>query len=306
MTTQSLTTKHNRPSQARGLGSGHGLALLFVAPAVLLVGLLMYYPMVQAFIESLHATAFLSPHPEFVGLEHYRNMLRDDTFWRVMGNSVTWTLAVVLFQNLLGLASAVLLNQNLPGQGFVRTLVLLPWVLPGVVTALLWRFMYDPQLGLVNSLLLSSGLVDSATGWLAEPNTAMAAVILAAVWKGFPFSMVIFLAALQGVDEQQLEAAQLDGANPWQRFIHVTIPSMSAIIRLNLLLTTIFTFNYFDMIWVTTRGGPLDRTHIFPTEIFELGFGQGRFGEAAAYGMVSVLLLAAFAVLYLRELTQDA
>jgi multiple sugar transport system permease protein len=266
----------------------------------------MYYPMVQAFIESLHATAFLSPHPEFVGLEHYRNMLRDDTFWRVMGNSVTWTLAVVLFQNLLGLASAVLLNQNLPGQGFVRTLVLLPWVLPGVVTALLWRFMYDPQLGLVNSLLLSSGLVDSATGWLAEPNTAMAAVILAAVWKGFPFSMVIFLAALQGVDEQQLEAAQLDGANPWQRFIHVTIPSMSAIIRLNLLLTTIFTFNYFDMIWVTTRGGPLDRTHIFPTEIFELGFGQGRFGEAAAYGMVSVLLLAAFAVLYLRELTQDA
>ncbi|MEM7737010.1 MAG: sugar ABC transporter permease [Deinococcota bacterium] len=306
MTTQSLATKPNQPRRARGLGSGRKLALLFVAPAVLLVGLLMYYPMVQAFIESLHATAFLSPEPEFVGLEHYRNMLRDDTFWRVIGNSVTWTLAVVMFQNLLGLASAVLLNQNLPGQGFVRTLVLLPWVLPGVVTALLWRFMYDPQLGLVNSLLLSSGLTDSATGWLAEPNTAMAAVILAAVWKGFPFSMVIFLAALQGVDEQQLEAAQLDGANPWQRFIHVTIPSMSAIIRLNLLLTTIFTFNYFDMIWVTTRGGPLDRTHIFPTEIFELGFGQGRFGEAAAYGIVSVLLLAAFAVLYLRELTQDA
>ena len=197
---------------------------------------------------------------------------------------------------------AVLLNQNLPARGLTRTLVLLPWVLPGIVAALLWRFMYDPQLGLINSVLLSLNLVDKGIPWLAQPSTAMLAVVIAAVWKGFPFSTVIYLAALQGVPREPLEAAQIDGAGPWQRFFYVTVPSVAHIIRLNLLLTTIFTFNYFDLIWVTTKGGPLNSTHIFPTIIFQLGFGEFRFGEAATYGVVAVLILAIFAVLYIREL----
>ena len=183
-----------------------------------------------------------------------------------------------------------------------RTIVLLPWVLPGVVAALLWRFMYDPQLGLINSILISLNLTEKSIPFLAQPQTAMLAVIVAAIWKGFPFSTVIYLAALQGVDYEQLEAATVDGANAWQRFRYVTIPSMSRIIRLNLLLTTIFTFNYFDMIWITTKGGPLGRTEIFPTAIFDLGFGQFRFGEAAAHGVVAVILLSVFAFLYIREL----
>jgi multiple sugar transport system permease protein len=284
--------------------NGSLLAVLFVLPAVLLVSLLMYYPMVQAFIESLYTTSFLSPKPSFIGFQHYQTMFADSGFWQVVRNSLVWTLSVVLFQNVIGIATALLLNQNLPAQGLMRTLVLLPWVLPGVVTALLWRFMYDPQLGLINSIGLSLGLISKSTAWLAEPQTAMLAVVIAAIWKGFPFSTVIYLAALQGVEQEQLEAAHLDGASAWQRFIHVVIPSMTGIIRLNLLLTTIFTFNYFDMIWVTTKGGPLGSTHIFPTQIFELGFGEFRFGEAAAYGVVSVIILSIFAFLYLRELTK--
>lgn len=285
--------------------NGRLLALLFIAPAVLLVTALMYVPMVQAFSESLYTTSFLSPKPEFIGLEHYREMFRNPTFWQVLKNSLVWTLSVVIFQNLIGMGAALLLNQNLPARALTRSLILLPWVLPGVVSAVLWRFMYDPQLGLVNSLLVSSGLRDGATAWLAQPKTAMFAVILAAIWKGFPFSAVIYLAALQGVDKEQLEAAHLDGANTLQRFWYVTLPSMTAIVRLNFLLTTIFTFNYFDLIWVTTKGGPLGKTQIFPTQIFELGFGQFRFGEAAAYGIVSVLILAVIAVMYLRELAYE-
>jgi multiple sugar transport system permease protein len=283
---------------------GSLLAVIFVLPAVLLVAVLMYYPIVQAFVESLYTTSFLSPQPTYIGFEHYQTMFADSGFWRVVRNSLTWTISVVLFQNVIGMATALLLNQNLPVQGLMRTLVLLPWVLPGVVTALLWRFMYDPQLGLINSVGLSLGFISKPAAWLAEPQTAMLAVVIAAVWKGFPFSTVIYLAALQGVEQEQLEAAHLDGASAWQRFIHVVIPSMSAIIRLNLLLTTIFTFNYFDLIWVTTKGGPLGSTHIFPTQIFELGFGEFRFGEAAAYGVVSVFILSIFAFLYLRELTR--
>lgn len=294
---QSRRTKRGRARQ-----DGRTLAFLFTMPAVILVIGLMYYPMVQTFIESLYTSSFLSPEPEFIGLETYQEMFDDDDFWQIVQNSLVWTLGVVILQNIVGLGVATLVNVNLPTRTFMRVLILLPWVLPGIVGAILWRFMYDPQLGLINSLLIGWGISDSRIAWLAEPSTAMLAVIIAAVWKGFPFSAIIYLAGLQGVNHEQIEAAQIDGANLWQRFIHIVIPSMSGIIRLNLLLTTIWTFNYFDMIWITTGGGPLDSTHIFPTKIYELGFGQFNFGEASAYGTVAVIILAVFALLYLNEL----
>ena len=298
---QVAQTGHKRPAFS-GPFADNLLAVLFILPAILLVGGLMYYPMARAFFESLYETSFLSPNPRFIGLDNYVQMWRDSTFWQIIRNSLTWTLGVVLFQNVIGMAVAVLLNQNLPARGLTRTLVLLPWVLPGIVGAILWRFMYDPQLGLVNSILVSLNLVDKTVPWLAQPSTAMLAVVIAAIWKGFPFSTVIYLAALQGLSQEQLEAAEIDGANAWQRFYYVALPSISHIIRLNLLLTTLFTFNYFDLIWVTTKGGPLNKTHIFPTIIFQLGFGEFQFGQAAAYGVVAVLLLAVFAFLYIREI----
>ena len=285
-----------------GFLSDRLLAVLFILPAIILVGVLMYYPMARAFSESLYETSFLSPNPRFIGLDNYQDMLTDKGFWQVVRNSLVWTIFVVLFQNVIGMAVAVLLNQNLPSKGLTRAIVLLPWVLPGIVAAILWRFMYDPQLGLINSLLISLGLANNGIPWLAQPSTAMLAIVIAAIWKGFPFSTVVYLAALQGVDQEQMEAAEIDGAGAWQRFMYVVIPAVSHIIFLNLLLTTLFTFNYFDMIWVTTKGGPLNSTHIFPTIIFQLGFGEFQFGRAAAYGVVAVLMLAIFAFLYIREL----
>jgi multiple sugar transport system permease protein len=126
----------------------------------------------------------------------------------------------------------------------------------------------------------------------------MAAVVAAAVWKGFPFSTVVYLAALQNVDQEQIESAIIDGAGRLQRIIHVVLPSMRQVIAINLVLTTILTFNYFDMIWVLTRGGPQNATHIFPTKIYELGFGEFRFGEAATYGVFSILVLALLIATY--------
>lgn len=298
---QWLKRSRKRPRNKDGIL----LAVLFVLPAVILVAGLMYYPMIRTFQESLYTTSFLNPAPEYIGMERYDDLLHSDEFWQIIKNSLTWTFCVVIFQNIVGMLSALLLNQNLPGKGLMRGLILLPWVLPGVVAALLWRFMYDPQLGLINSLLIASGITNEKIAWLADSSLAMGAVIAAAVWKGFPFSTVIYLAALQSVDEEQIEAAQIDGANAVQRFFRIVVPSIGGIIRLNLLLTTVFTFNYFDMIWVTTRGGPLDSTHIFPTIIYEYGFGKFRFGEAAAYGVVAVLILSVFALLYLYEMRES-
>jgi multiple sugar transport system permease protein len=258
----------------------------------------LYWPMVGTVIESFHDTALLSPEPRFVGWAVYERVLGSGDLWQVVRNSVAWTVGVVILQNILGFGTAMLLNQGLPGQGILRSLVLLPFVLPGVVAAILWRFMYDPQLGLINSILLSLNLIENSKAWLASSDTAMAAVIFAAVWKGFPFSTLIYLAALQNVDQSQIEAATLDGAGPWQRLRDVIIPSIRDVIIVNIILTLILTFNYFDIVWVLTRGGPQDATHIFPTKIFETGFGQFRFGEAAVYGVFSILILAVLVAVY--------
>ncbi len=281
---------------------GRLLAFFFTVPATLLVAVLMYFPMFGSIWESLFSSSFINPTPQFVGLDAYREIVNDSGFWKVIQNAFFWTFGVVVLQNLIGFFVALLLNQGLPGSAIIRSLILLPWVMPGIVAAVLWRFLYDPQFGLFNSVLLGWNIIDTNIAWLADQSTAMAAVIFAAVWKGFPFSTVIFLAALQGVDREQVEAATVDGAKAWQRLRYVILPSMRSIIFLNFLLTTIFTYNYFDMIWVTTRGGPLNATHIFPTRIYELGFGQFRFGDAAAYGVISVGVLAVFIVTYLVAL----
>lgn len=271
---------------------------LLLAPALLLMAVMLYYPMFGTVYESFHETSFLNPNPKFVGLALYQRVLGDGVFTEVLVNSVVWTLGVVLLQNILGFLTALLLNQSLPMQGVLRAIVLLPFILPGVVAAILWRFMYDPQLGLINSLLIQMGAIDNSVAWLADSNTAMASVIVAAVWKGFPFSMLIYLAALQNVDQSQIEAATIDGAGPFRRLIDVVLPAIRDVIVVNIVLTLILTFNYFDIIWVLTKGGPQSATHIFPTKIFETGFGQFRFGEAATYGVFSILVLAVLVALY--------
>jgi multiple sugar transport system permease protein len=274
------------------------LIWVFVAPGILLVAVFMYYPMVGTVIESLYTTSFINPTPKFAGLAVYRKIFASPDFRQIVWNSCIWTVSVVILQNVCGFFSALLLNQSLPGQGLMRSLVLLPWIMPGVVAAILWRFMYDPQLGLINSFLISLGLTDQGVAWLANGSTAMLAAVLAAVWKGFPFSTVVYLAALQKVDEEQMEAATIDGAGALRRLVDIVLPALKEVIAINLILTTILTFNYFDMIWVLTRGGPQNATHIFPTKIYELGFGQFRFGEAAGYGVVSILVLALLIALY--------
>lgn len=276
----------------------HWLYWVCLTPTVVLLSVLMYYPMIGTVVESFYQTSFISPEPKFAGWAMYEKIVAGRDLPEIVRNTIFWTLGVVILQNLIGFGVALLLNIGLRGQGILRALILLPWIIPGVVAAILWRFMYDPQLGLINSLLIRMGLIENNVAWLASSSTAMAAVIIAAVWKGFPFSTLIYLAALQNVDKEQLEAATIDGAGPIRRLFDVTIPAVKEVILVNVVLTMILTFNYFDMVWVLTRGGPQNSTHIFPTKIFETGFGQFRFGDAAIYGVFSILVLAVMVCLY--------
>jgi ABC-type sugar transport system permease subunit len=293
----------SRARRGRSLFEGT-LPYLFILPTFILIGLIIVYPLLQAIYLSLLDVQFIKPVGDFVGLKNLTNILQSPLFWLVARNSAIWTVVVVLFQFVLGLATALLLNQEFRGRAIARALIILPWVTPGVITGLLWRLLLEPNLGIVNGILATVGVANPNIPWLSQASTAMIGVIVSAIWKGTPFSTVMYLAALQGVPEDLIDAAKIDGATGWKRLLYVIIPNISPVIRITVLLTTIWTANYFDIIYVMTEGGPLNQTHIFPTYIYELAFRRGKTSMASAFGLVTASLLLVLSLWYVRELNR--
>jgi ABC-type sugar transport system permease subunit len=278
------------------------LGYLFVIPTFLLVAALFFYPLVKTIIDSLYKSSLVFPKPKFVGFGNFLDVLSDRTFYEILLQSFIWTIVVVLFQFLLGLGSALLLHEHFPGRDVVRAVVILPWIVPGVITGMLWVLLYDPQLGMINHALFKLGIIDKYMTWLSDKKTALLAVIFVAIWKGFPFSALMYMAALQGVNPELIDAVKIDGAGRWGQFFYVVIPGISPVIRITLLLTFVWTFNYFEIIYIMTNGGPGNATHIFPTYIYNLAFTRFRFGLAATYAMITFIILTLFSVLYIGEL----
>lgn len=274
---------------------GYGFAL----PSIVLLFLLVIYPLLGTFQLSLYDVSLTSSR--YLGLSGALDKLLSTRMLAlVFKNSIIWTLLVILFQFLLGLGSAVLLNQSFPGRALLRGIVILPWVMPGVIAGMVWRLVYDPQLGLLNHYLQVLGIISKPFTWLSDPKWALYAVIFAAIWKGFPFSMLMYLAGLQTVPPDLLEASEIDGASAYQRFFYVVFPVMRPIIVTTLLLTFIWTFNYFELIYVMTGGGPAERTHIFPTYVYDLAFKRFRFGDASRFAVLDFLFLLVFSLIYVK------
>ncbi|MCD6156620.1 MAG: sugar ABC transporter permease [Candidatus Atribacteria bacterium] len=274
---------------------GYGFAL----PSIALLFVLVIYPLLGTFQLSLYDVSLTSSR--YLGLKAALDkLLSSKMLSLVFKNSIIWTLMVVCFQFLLGLASAVLLNQSFPGRTLLRGIVILPWVMPGVIAGMVWRLIYDPQLGLLNHYLRILGIISQPLTWLSDPKWALYAVIFAAIWKGFPFSTLMYLAGLQTVPLELLEASEIDGANTYQRFWYVVLPVMRPIIVTTLLLTFIWTFNYFELIYVMTGGGPAERTHIFPTYVYDLAFKRFRFGDASRFAALDFFFLLAFSLVYVK------
>jgi multiple sugar transport system permease protein len=281
------------------------LRILCIVPPFALLAALVLYPLLTAVYLSFTKSSFINPTAEWVGLSNYRAIIGSPTFVRVLVNSLIWTVAVVAAQFVLGLASAILLSQKFRGRLVLRSVVILPWIMPGVIAGVLWKLLYDPYLGPINAIGNGVGLVHGNPAWLGQASTALMAVIIASIWKGFPLSTIMYMAAYQGVPEDLREAARVDGAKPWQTFVNVTLPAMAPTIRTTVLLTTVWTFNYFDLIYVMTSGGPGDSTEIFPTFIYREAFQNVLYGVAGAYGVISVLLLSIFTVVYLRQINKS-
>jgi multiple sugar transport system permease protein len=268
------------------LGRDFGLAYLLLIPLILILFLLLAYPIASAVWITLQDKT-IGMVGRFIGLENYRELLFDDPFfWQVVRNGFIFTIGSVLLKLLVGMAMALVLNQQLVWRGLWRGLLLMPWVAPTVVTALSWRWILDLT-GVLNHILREAGLMQGSVPWLAQYGTALLSLILVNTWRGFPFFGITLLAGMQAIPQELYEAAEIDGASVWQRFRFVTLPSLRTVMLVVTILSIIWTFNDFSIVWLLTGGGPGHATDVFATYTYKLGFITSRLG----YGQtVSVIL----------------
>jgi ABC-type sugar transport system permease subunit len=280
------------------------LAARLIAPAVGIVVLVAIFPVAWTVWESLHLHDLRMPWrgQPFVGLENYAALLRDPRFGAALLHTAIFTAGSVVPELGLGMGLAVVLNRAAPGRGLARTLVLVPWAIPTVVAALLWRFMFDDRAGIVNALLLRAGVLDQPVTWLGHAATAWVPVILGDVWKTTPFVALLLLAGLQQIDGALYEAARLDGATAWQRFTHITLPLIKPALLVALIFRTLDAFRVFDMIYVMTGGGPGSATEPIALYTFTALLQYLRFGFGSALAVVVFLIAFGLALLYTRTL----
>lgn len=280
--------------------------LAFIAPAVLFLAVFVAYPVYEVLRLSLFYVDFATDQERFVGLSNFVQILRDAKFWVVARNTLIWTVFSLIGQFGVGLVAALCINQNVPGMKIIRTILLMPYVVPVIAIALFWRWMLDGSYGIVSAVLQSGGIIDAYQSPLAIPDGAMISVILANIWRGFPFVMISYWAALQGVPGEQYEAARVDGAGTWQEFRYVTLPHLWAITKVMLVLRLIWTVTFFDIVWLMTRGGPGGSTEHWPIWIYQETMGSFRFGTGAALAVMLAIGLIVFSVLYLLILNRTS
>jgi multiple sugar transport system permease protein len=274
---------------------------LLLAPALGFIVLFIVYPLGLNFYTSFQHRVFTEPTANrFIGLANYVTVAKDPTFWLVLRQSAVWVVGSLAFQFVLGLALALLLNERFPARGLYRSLILSPWAISGVIIAIMWKWMYNPQVGVLNELLVRLGLVSHRLAFLADPSTSLAAVMVTNIWRGTPFFAVMLLAALQAVPKALYEAAEMDGAGAWQRFLHVTLPSILPMVFAALLLRTIWIFNDVDLIFVMTDGGPVRASETVATFLYKKASRDLDFGMGSALAMVMFAILMTITAFYYR------
>lgn len=282
--------------------SNSQFSLLLLAPALLLLVLTVVYPLVRGISLSFQAYSLVDPSGNrFIGLDNYRTLLGSEVYRNVWATTLVFVVASVIGQFLLGFLTALVLNnQDLWRPGLFRGLLLVPWIIPTVVASLLWKWVFNQQYGIFNYVLLNAGFISSFKAWIGNPDLAMFSVVLANVWKGFPFHMIILLAALQTVPSETLEAATIDGATRFQRFRHIVLPYLRYIIMIDLLISIIWTFQNFTLIWTMTEGGPADATTTLAINIYRTAFQAFDMGLGSAIGTLWLLSLLVFSIVFVR------
>jgi len=279
---------------------------LLVAPAVIIIVAVVFVPIVNAILMSFQSYDLRRPkNIAFIGLGNYAAMFQDTLFWGALARTILWVVFGVGFQFLFGFMLALMLNRRFLGRGLIRAVSMVPWVTPGVLIGLMWRWIYDGNLGVLNDLLLKLGLIQDKIPFLSQVGTAFPSVIVSIVWQGIPFFALMLLAALQVIPEELYEAADIDGASKLQRLFYITLPSIRNTIFVTLMLRIIWVANSVDVIFNMTEGGPAYSTQTLSVYVFNKGNALD-LGYSSSMAIFLALLLSLVAVPYLRATFKDA
>jgi multiple sugar transport system permease protein len=318
MMTLARADRPPRTPEATGAGGAPGAALAarrrqrrraqltawaFVAPLVAYLAAFYVYPLYRNLDLSLRdytVRSFVAGDAPFSGWANFSQVLHDPVFWPALRNTAVFTLVSIAFQYTIGLALAVFFNRNFRLSGLLRALFLIPWLLPLIVSSSTWSWMLNSESGVVNYGLHLLGV--APVDWLTSPHWALTSVIIANIWIGIPFNLVILYSGLQNIPTELYEAASLDGAGAWQQFRRITFPLLRPVSAIVLLLGFVYTLKVFDLIWIMTKGGPVDSSTTLATWSYRLGFGSllPQFGPGAAVGNILILIALVFGLLYIR------
>ncbi|ASY72191.1 ABC transporter permease [Sinorhizobium fredii USDA 205] len=281
-------------------------AWLLMLPLLVVMVSVIGWPLVDTVRLSFTDAKLVGTAGSFVGIDNYAKMLTGSNFQRALVTTTWFAVVSVTAEMVLGVFAALLLNQQFRGRAALRALMILPWALPTVVNATLWRLIYNPEYGALNAALTQLGLIDSYRSWLGEPGSALTALIIADCWKNFPLVALIALAALQAVPRDITAAALVDGAGPFNRFRFVVMPYLAGPLLVALVLRTIEAFKVFDIIWVMTRGGPANSTRTLSILVYQEAFSFQRAGSGASLALIVTLLVTVLAVAYAALLRRAA
>jgi multiple sugar transport system permease protein len=279
---------------------------LLILPAVSFILIVVAYPVLNSLVMSLQNYNLTKPKANgFVGLSNYITAFHDPLFYQSLLNTVIWIVFGVGFQFLFGFMLALLLNKNFKLRGFIRAIVLIPWVTPGVLIGLMWTWMYDGNYGIINDILQKFGIIHNFIPFLAKPDTALPAIIVTIVWQGIPFFAIMLLAGLQSIPNELYEAADVDGGTRLQKLFHITLPSIKNTIFITVMLRTIWVANSIDVIFSMTGGGPGYASQTLSVYAFTKAYGSLDFGYASTLSIILTMLLLVVAVFYLRNFFKE-
>jgi multiple sugar transport system permease protein len=287
-----------RPLEGEGT-----LALLLLLPTLTLLGLFIGYPFLRGIMLAV-TDAKVGVPGKWVGFDNFARLLKDPIFHAVVYNTFLYTFVTTVFKLALGLWLALLLNRNFKFKAFTRAFILLPFIVPTVLACFAWKWMFDPTFSVLNWFMWKMGLINSPIQWLSDGNLSMLSIIIVNIWRGVPFFAISLMAGLQTIAPDLQEAAAIDGAKPWQRFIYITWPLLLPVTMVVVLFSVIQTFADFQIVYVLTGGGPANATHLFATYAYQLGIGTGLLSQGAAVSLAMfplLFLIVIFQLLYIRK-----
>ena len=298
-----VATKKKLSSKSFGSVSNYA----FVIPGVVFLLVFMVYPILYNLIISFQDVTIMNLTGEhnFVGLSNYQTIFSDPTFFKSLSNSVIFTALCIIFQFIIGLGLALFFNQNFPGRNLFRSLMLIGWMMPMIITGTLFSWMMSGDHGIINYFLMQMNIIDEPMYWLTERDSALYGTIIANIWVGIPFNMIILLSALQALPGQLYEAAKIDGANRFRQFLHITLPLLKPTILILVMLGIIYTFKVFDLILIMTGGGPANATTVLPYYAYELAFENFEFSLGATVATIMLVLLLFLSFIYLWMMRKE-